>query len=249
VIRPPAEPVQSGYLGGKLILLQPEKGYRAAIDPALLAASLALEAGDLAVEFGCGVGAALFSAAVLNPKARFIGIEQDPVAADLARRNAQHNQLSDRTQIITGDALTWRGDSPADAVFFNPPFFDDATALRRPAPEREAAWINAASLADWIAAGLKRLREGGRLTVIQRADRLGDILAALTPKAGGARILPIHPHAGAPAKRVIVSATKTSKAPLQILPGLVLHTADGGYTPEADAVLRGAADAALTGLN
>lgn len=243
---PPGEPVRSGYLGGKLSLLQPAKGYRAAIDPALLAASLALKPDDLAVEFGCGVGAALLSAAALNPQSRFIGLEQDPVAAELARANAEHNQLADRVRIITGDALSWRGERAADAVFFNPPFFDDASALRSPAPEREAAWINAASLADWVAAGLKRLREGGRLTLIQRADRLGDILAALTPKAGGARILPIHPYADAPAKRVVVSATKTSKAPMQLLPGLVLHDGRAGpYMSEADAILRGEARTAL----
>ena len=56
------------------------------------------------------------------------------------------------------------------------------------------------------------------------------------------RILPIHPHGGAPAKRVIVSATKTSKAPLQILPQLVLHDGPGGpYMAKVDAILRGQA--------
>ncbi len=31
---------------------------------------------------------------------------------------------------------------------------------------------------------------------------------------------------------------KDSRAPLQILPGLVLHGAGNGFTPEAEAVLR-----------
>jgi len=246
VIAAPGAPVRSGFLGGKLSLLQPAKGYRAAIDPALLAASLRLKPGARAAEFGCGAGAALLSAATLCPETRFIGVEQDAAAADLARRNAIENRLADRVEIVTGDALAWRGDAPVDAVFFNPPFFDDPAKLRRPAPEREAAWINQAALADWIAAGLKRLRDGGRLTLIQRADRLGDILAAVTRKAGEARILPIHPHAGAPAKRVIVSAVKSSKAPMQILPGLVLHDGPGGpYMAHVDAILRGQARTAL----
>jgi tRNA1(Val) A37 N6-methylase TrmN6 len=141
--------------------------------------------------------------------------------------------------------LSWRSESGLDAVFFNPPFFDDPDALRAPAPDKRAAWINEAGLAAWITAGLRRLREGGRLTLIQRADRLGDILAALDGKASAA-VLPIHPRAGAPAKRVVVSATKVSRAALRIFPGLVLHEGEGGaYMPEADAILRGAARTAL----
>jgi tRNA1(Val) A37 N6-methylase TrmN6 len=37
---------------------------------------------------------------------------------------------------------------------------------------------------------------------------------------------------------VIVQARKGSRAPLALLPGLVLHRDDGQWTAEADAVLR-----------
>jgi tRNA1(Val) A37 N6-methylase TrmN6 len=39
---------------------------------------------------------------------------------------------------------------------------------------------------------------------------------------------------------VIVSARKGSRAPLALLPGVVLHRDDGGYSPAAEAVLRDA---------
>jgi tRNA1(Val) A37 N6-methylase TrmN6 len=238
----------SAFLGGKLTLHQ-TAGYRAALDPILLAASLRLEPGERAAEFGCNAGAALLSAAFFNPQVRFTGVELDEAAAKLAERNVAANALNDRVDVVRADALAWRPEEKLDAVFFNPPFFDDPAALRAPAPERREAWINAAGLEAWITVGLKRLREGGRLTLIQRADRLGDILAALQGKAGGAMILPVHPRIEAPAKRVIVSAIKVSKAPLQLLPGLVLHAEQGGaYMPEADAILRGEARTALASL-
>lgn len=233
------------FLGGKLTLQQ-GAAYRAAIDPVLLAASLRLEKGAVAAEFGCNAGAAILSAAVLNPDARFIGVEQDAAAAALAAANVVENALSQRVWIETSDALSWRPDHMLDAVFFNPPFFDDPAALRVPPGDKRAAWINEAGLSAWIAAGLRRLREGGRLTLIQRADRLADILAAVEGKAGAVTILPVHPRAGLGAKRVIVSAVKVSRAPLRILPGLVLHDEHtGAYMPEADAILRGAAHTAL----
>jgi tRNA1(Val) A37 N6-methylase TrmN6 len=87
------------------------------------------------------------------------------------------------------------------------------------------------------------VREGGSITLIHRADRLADILAGLAPKAGSVQVLPVHPFADQPAKRVLVRAVKTGRAPLRLLPPLVLHTRDGGkHTPQAEAVLRGEAD-------
>lgn len=249
----PMDAIQSRYLGGKLNLWQAAKGYRAAVDPALLAASLKLRPGAMAVEFGCGPGAALLSAAYLNQEVSFLGIEADPTAAKLAERNCDHPDFTGRVDIICGDIHHWRGPESGqigsgigvDAIFFNPPFFDDATALRAPSEAKSAAWINESSLSEWITSALRRLKEGGRLTVIQRADRLGDILSALAPKAGGVLVLPVHAKAEEAAKRVIVSAVKTSKAPMQILPGLILHDADGRYTAEADAILRGEGRTAL----
>ncbi len=84
------------------------------------------------------------------------------------------------------------------------------------------------------------VREGGTITLIHRADRLGDLLALLAPKAGSLRLRPIHPFADQPAKRVLVRAVKTGKAPLVLLPPLVLHDQDGGkHTAEVEAILRG----------
>ncbi|MCR9127979.1 MAG: methyltransferase [Alphaproteobacteria bacterium] len=243
-----AEPAAASFLGGKLTLTQAD-GYRAAIDPILLAASLALKPGQHGAEFGCNAGAALLSAALLNPGAHLTGVELDGAAAALARANTSANELESRVSIVECDALSWKPEAQLDAVFFNPPFFDDPNALRAPSPNKREAWINEAGLKTWITAGLKRLREGGRLTLIQRADRLGDILDALSGRAGGVTILPVHPRAGDPAKRVIVSAIKVSKAPLRVLPGLVLHARQGGaYMAEVGAILRGEARTALAAL-
>jgi tRNA1(Val) A37 N6-methylase TrmN6 len=90
---------------------------------------------------------------------------------------------------------------------------------------------------------LKAVREGGALTLIHRADRLGDILALLAPKAGSVRIRPVHPFADEPAKRVLVRAVKTGRAPLVLLPPLILHDRSGAkHTAEAEAILRGDAE-------
>ena len=236
---------ENTVLDGQVRLLQPERGYRAGLDAALLAAACAAPGGARILEAGCGVGAALLAAATRQPGVRFTGLERDPAAAALARRNVELNGLSERVEILDGDValrFTVLGRAPYDAVLANPPFFDDPAALRAPAPERQGAWMADDGLAAWIGFLLKAVREGGVLTVIHRADRLADILALLAPKAGSVQVRPVHPFADAPAKRVLVRAIKTGKAPLQLLPPLVLHARDGGrHTPEVEAILRGRA--------
>lgn len=236
---------ENTVLGGRVRLLQPERGYRAGLDAALLAAACGAGPDMRVLEAGCGVGAALLAAAARAPQARFTGVERDPQAAGLARRNVELNGLSSRVEILEGDVgagFRALGRTPFDSALANPPFFDDPDALRAPAPERRGAWIADHGLVGWVGFLLKAVREGGTLTVIHRADRLADLLALLSPKAGSVQIRPVHPFADAPAKRVLVRAVKTGKAPLQLLPPLVLHPRAGAkHTPEAEAVLRGEA--------
>lgn len=236
---------ENTVLDGQVRLLQPERGYRAGLDAALLAAACDAAPGARVLEAGCGVGAALLAAAARRPQARFTGLERDPVAAGLARRNIALNGLAERVEVLDGDvAQKFRTleRAPFDAAMTNPPFFDDPARLRAPSPERRGAWIADDGLAAWIGFLSKAVREGGAITVIHRADRLGDILALLAGKAGSVQIRPIQPFADAPAKRVLVRAVKTGKAPLALLPPLVLHARDGGkHTAETEAILRGEA--------
>ena len=80
----------------------------------------------------------------------------------------------------------------------------------------------------------------GTLTLVHRADRLADVLAALEGRAGEVVIFPLWPrNDGSAAKRIIVRARRGTAAPLRLARGLTLHEPDGGYTEEADRILRG----------
>lgn len=232
-------------LGGRIIIRQPVRGYRAGVDAALLAAACDVGPGQSVLEAGCGVGAVLLSAAFRRPEARFLGLESDPDALVLAHQNIALNGLQDRVAVQgadVGQPFSRLGLSPCDAAMANPPFFDDPAELRAPHPAKRAAWITAEGLATWCAFLIKAVREKGVITMIHRADRLADIMSMLAPKAGSFSVRPIHPFADAPAKRVIVRAVKTGKAPLRILPPLILHDRDGAkHTLQTEAILRGEA--------
>ncbi len=243
----PAAPevVENALLGGRVRLRQPARGYRAGMDAALLAAAVAPRPGERLFEAGCGAGAVLMQIAARHDALSLTGLERDSSSAALARENAGLNGFGDRITVIEGDvAAGFRslGLPPFDWAVSNPPVFDDPGARRAPAPGKRGAWRADDGLAAWTGLLLKAVREGGRIVIIHRADRLADLLALLGDKAGSFAIRPIQPFAEEPAKRVLVRAIKTGKAPLRLLPPLVLHDRSGAkHTPESEALLRGEA--------
>jgi tRNA1(Val) A37 N6-methylase TrmN6 len=235
-------------LGGRVLLRQPAKGYRAGVDAALLAAACDARPGERVLEPGCGVGAVMLAAAARRPGARFLGLERDAEAVRLARLNLAANDLGDRALVLEGEIAgrelrSVLADTTFDGALCNPPFFDDPAQLRAPHPTKTGAWMADDGLAAWVRFLTRSVREGGTITLIHRADRLADLLALLAPKAGSIQIHPIYPFVDAPAGRVLVRAVKTGKAPLRLLPPLVLHERGGAkHSPEAEAILRGEAD-------
>jgi tRNA1(Val) A37 N6-methylase TrmN6 len=239
------ETTQGFVLGRRLRLAQPRRGYRAGMDAALLAAAVALKPSARALEIGCGAGGALLQAAARNPQSQLLGLERDRVALALCQTNIAANALGERTSAMAGEVgagFRALGQPRFDAAFANPPFFDDPAALRGPSPERAGAWLADDGLGAWLTFLVDAVKDGGQVVMIHRADRLGDILAGLAPRAGSVRIRPVQPHADEPAKRVLVKAVRGGRAPLVLLPPLVLHARGGAkHTAEADAILQGEA--------
>jgi tRNA1(Val) A37 N6-methylase TrmN6 len=237
---------EDALMDGRVRLRQPRPGYRAGMDAALLAAASEAKAGERVIEAGCGAGAALLQAAARWTGAAFTGVERDPTALALAAENIALNGAEMRAAAVGGDVAAGfaaLGLPRFDAAMANPPFFDDPGALRAPHPARAGAYLADDGLEAWTRFLLAAVRDGGRITVIHRADRLGDLLALLGAGGGSFRIRPVQPFADAPAKRVLVRCVRGGRAPLMLLPALVLHDRDGAgkHTAQAEAILRGEA--------
>jgi tRNA1(Val) A37 N6-methylase TrmN6 len=241
------EPVT--FLNSRVSVRQAE-GYRAGLDAVLLASAVSLKPGQRALELGCGAGTALLCAAYLNPQVSFTGLEKHRDILGLAQENVDKNTMQEQVTLIEGSVLSppkhLRPDH-FDAVFLNPPFFDDPEALRTPKPGKDSAFISdGAKLKDWISTALRLTRARGHITLIQRADRLGDCLAAFNGRAGDIRILPLIPRAGEAAHRIIIRARRNVKTPLRLLSPLVIHAKGRGWTPKTEAILLGEARIDLT---
>ncbi len=253
----PDETREDRLLGGRVRLIQPLRGYRAATDPVLLAAGVSARPGAWVLDLGCGAGAAAFCLAARVPGLELHGLEVQPAYLALARENAALNGVA---------IMLHEGDVAAppralrqlafDHVMLNPPYHAE-TAIASPVAGRDMAHREGAhregageagtSLGDWIAAALARLKPKGWLSVIHRAGRAPELLRLLDGPAGAIALLPLVARAGRDAGRVIVRARKGAKAPFRLLSPLVLHAGsahvrdEDDFSPEAAAVLRDAA--------
>ncbi len=247
------------FLGGRLTMAQPAHGYRAGLDAVLLAAAVPEISGRIVtvLDVGAGVGAVGLCVAARLVNAQVTLVELQPELSALAAQNIERNQLAQRVRVITGDVcdrperLTELGliADTFDHVVCNPPFDIEGNGRSPPnALKARSHAMPAGELEQWGRVLARYCRASGAVTMIHRADALGAVLAALAGRFGDFRVLPLHPRAGEPATRIIVQGIKGSRAPLTLLAGLVLHTADGhSFAAPVQAVLREGAALTLLG--
>jgi tRNA1(Val) A37 N6-methylase TrmN6 len=246
---------EDAVLGGRLILRQPLRGHRVGHDAILLAAAVSAADGEHAVDLGSGVGAAGLALARRVEGLSVSLVEIDPRLTALAAGNAERNGLSGRVRAICLDveapaaAFAAAGLPPGSAahVLMNPPF---NAAQQNPSPDRDRRTAHIGShdtLRKWLLTAARLLTSDGVVTLIWRADGLAAVLAALGRDFGAVSILPLYPKPAAPAIRVLARAVKASRAPLTLLPGLLLADAANKPTAQAEALLRGNSALAMTG--
>jgi len=237
---------RSDFLGGRVRLWQPREGYRAGIDPVLLAATVPAKPGQSVLELGCGAGPALCCLGARVAGLRLTGLEIQPAYAALARRNLAENALTG--EVIEGDigappfalkALT------VDHVLANPPYFEIESRSIASDVGREMALAGPAPLADWVRLAAKRLRVKGTATFIQRAERLPELLAAMGEWLGSLELWPLAPREGRAPRLILARGRKGGRAAFRLHAPLILHSGpahieDGeDYTDVIRTVLRG----------
>ena len=226
-----------GFLGGLIEVRQPKQGFRAGHDTVLLAAAIPARAGEHVLELGSGAGVGSLCLAA-RVECEITGVELDAALVALANENAKANGYAERVKFVAGDARSFFG-GPYDRGFFNPPFHH-ASGDVSPNPARDAATRDSGdALHQWTANALRQVHKGGTVTLIVRADRVPELVAAF-PRAG-LSVLPLRRRADESPKRAVVRLEKGSTAPMREAKGLVLHETDGTPTSAAEAVLRHAA--------
>lgn len=241
---------EDAFLGGRVIIKQPAKGYRAGIDAVFLAASVPWpreQPSFRVLDIGAGVGTVGICVAHRCLDAHVTLLERAPQLAALARANIERNRLAARVTVVEA-AL----DAPAavleaadlasasfDDVLANPPYHAEGRGT--PAPDALKAASHAmpeTGLDTWVRFMARMAKPGGTATMIHKAEALAAVLAAFSGRFGDLRVLPLFARDGEPANRILVQGIKGSRAPLVLLPGWLLHGEDNIFTLGAQSVLR-----------
>lgn len=242
------------FLNGRLTLRQPARGFRAGVDAVLLAAATPAVAGQSVLELGCGVGTAALCLGWRVPGLALTGVEVQPDYAALARENAAANGQT--LEVVTADL---RALPPGvrqrrfDHVICNPPYFERSAGTAARDAGRDIALAGDTPLADWIDVAARRLAPRGRLTLIQRIERLPEVLGALTGRIGSVVVRPLMARPGQPPELFLLGAVKDGRAPFRLSAPFLTH--DGtrhqhdaeSYTPAMREILREGAPLGLDG--
>ena len=213
------------------IIIQNEKLYRFTSDSILLSRFAKAKAGDNVADFCAGSGAVGFHFLCLNPQISSLTLfELQPALADMARRTAEADGFT--ATIIEGRVqdIGREYDGAFSLILCNPPYerggFENISYER--AICRKEITV---TLPEIIFVAAKKLKYGGRLAMVNRADRLAELFYTfkqngLEPKKmqfikGSQNSLPY---------AVMAEGVKGGKPSLQILPDIVNTPQNGGGT-------------------
>ncbi len=222
------------FRGRKII--QNTQEFCFSLDAVLLAHFPRIHKKDRVLELGTGTGVIPLLIADLSAKVE--AVEISPVMADLAQRNMVLNQLTEKVTVRQGDYRSiedlYRPES-FDLVLANPPY--------RPVGEGQLSKLSGvararhevtATLKDVVRAARWGLRFGGHFAMVHLPERLGEIIIALhEAQMEVKRLQMVQPKEGkAPNMMLLEAVVGAAPGGLKVLPPLIVHEADGGYTRE-----------------
>ncbi|HAR6215395.1 TPA: tRNA1(Val) (adenine(37)-N6)-methyltransferase [Staphylococcus pseudintermedius] len=172
------------------------------------------------------------------------GVEIQPQLVNMAVRSVQYNHLEDRITMVEMDinALI-QAYSPAqfDLITCNPPYFKaNQTNQHQLEAHKIARHEIYCTLDDCLRVSNHLLKEGGRVVMVHRAERMLDLFESMRhyriePK----RLHMIFSKPGKAAQTIVVEGRKGGRQGLDIAPPFYIYDEQGDHTPEMKEIYYG----------
>ena len=204
-----------------LSLIENKNSLTFGTDAYLLSAYLPKKQRAVYVELGVGSGVISLLALTKKKCQHVYGFEVQEPIADIAKRNAELNGLSDKFTVINKDLrLCSVADTQreVDVVFSNPPYMKRDSGKQNENENKNASRHEIfGEINDFCVCAKKLLKHGGDFYVVYRPDRMIDLIAALRnnnlePK----KLTFIHPNSSTPPSLLLISAKLGGKSGLVI---------------------------------
>jgi tRNA1Val (adenine37-N6)-methyltransferase len=227
---------------GRLICMQPSRGYRYSIDSLLLADFAAVEDDDNILDLGCGcgiIGLIMFFRLKANIK-KITGLELQHDLAELAKRNAELNGYSSRYTVVNGDLKVIKTLFAAESftsVVCNPPFYTSSSGRKNADRQSLIARHQVCSTTNQVMAACSYVvKNRGNVSIVFPAEGMVELVCAmekskLQPKR--MQVVYSYPEKEATAKLVLIEAVKNGGVGMKIQPPLyIFEKKNGTYSAE-----------------
>jgi len=220
-----------------LRIIQNPKKFCFGIDAVLLANFATVKKGNVVVDFGTGTGIIPILVCGKTGASKIIGIEIQPDMVEMAARSIRMNNIGERVEIIHGDIRRvgeYIKDNSIDLVVSNPPYMNNGRGLVNPDSSKAVARHEImCTLEDIICSAVRVLKNGGRLAMIHRSNRLVDVLSTMRDGGIEPKLLRmIYSAADKESNLFLVEGVKSGGRFLKVLKPLVIYDQDGNYTDE-----------------
>ncbi|PCF85835.1 tRNA1(Val) (adenine(37)-N6)-methyltransferase [Staphylococcus intermedius] len=172
------------------------------------------------------------------------GVEIQPQLVDMANRSIQYNHLEERITMVEMDinALI-QAYAPAqfDLITCNPPYFKaNQTNQHQLEAHKIARHEIYCTLDDCLRVSNHLLKEGGRIVMVHRAERMLDLFESMRRyRIELKRLHMIYSKPGKAAQTIVVEGRKGGRQGLDIAPPFYIYDAQGDYTPEMKEIYYG----------
>ena len=212
------------YVNDSLSLIQKPDGLTFGTDALLLAGFVAGQY-DSAIELGGGSGIISMLLLTRDKISTAHAVEVQPEYAELIRRNAELNGLSERLFPVGMDIRDYTPEREADMVFTNPPYMKTTSGKANLLSAKNIARHEiCGDIGDFMREGARMLKFGGIMYAVYRPDRLTDIIcamrgASLEPK----RMTLVCADTESEPSMVLIEAKKGGKSGMLLTPPLIIY--------------------------
>lgn len=230
------ERVDDLELNGLKIIQNPE-WFCFGVDAVLLTSFAYIKRKDRVVDLGTGTGIIPLLAYGKYTPSTIVGVEIQPLVAEMANRSIAMNELTDIIKIHQGDikkAPSEIGSNIFDVALSNPPYKKANTGIINEtdtkAISRHELMIK---LDELVFSASKLLKDGGRFYMIHRPERLKDIILSLDKhKFAPKRMKFVHSKVKDKPSMFLIEAVKGGGDFLKIEEPIYIYNNDGSYTSE-----------------
>ena len=194
---------------------------------------------ERAMEIGSGSGIISMLVLTRDKAKHALAVEVQEKYAELTRKNAELNSLSDRLSVECADVRDLKISGEFDLVFTNPPYMKTSSGFANEKDGKNIARHEIFGTIDELCQSASRtLKFGGTFIAVYRPDRLTDLICAMRmAKLEPKRVTFVHARCDMKPSMVLVEAKMGGKSGAILTKPLIIYGEGNEYTPDMNFIM------------